>query len=149
MFSVASCTTRSAFWLLSSGSHLCASKASDDRLELNSELHRSHTPSREGVLFTMRSLARGHNPSLPLRSQSFATCGFQTAPLPIVLSRCAASPGRICCGCKSYLPEPHTGRETYCSRCARDGARIVGAHLGRPILHRVYLSFTQGRGWAC
>jgi hypothetical protein len=67
LLSVASCTTRRAFWLLSSGTHLCASNAAltsasaacPDLSEPNSELHRSHTPSMDGVFFTMRSLRFG------------------------------------------------------------------------------------------
>src|SRR5437879_1176477 len=26
--------------------------------------------------------------------------------------------GQICCNCKTFLPPPHTGRETYCLRCS-------------------------------
>lgn len=64
MLFVASCTIRSAFWLLSKGTHLCASNAAlisvsaawTDLGKLNSELHRSQTLSMDGVFFTMRSL---------------------------------------------------------------------------------------------
>jgi hypothetical protein len=65
LFSVASRTTRKAFWLLSSGLHLCAlnavtisataSASVANSSELNSEPHRSHTPARIGFFFTMRS----------------------------------------------------------------------------------------------
>ena len=41
--------------------------------------------------------------------------------------------GAICCACKVGLPPPHSGRESYCSRC-------------RPT-HRVYMRFERRTDW--
>ena len=67
LFSVASRTTRSAFWLASRARQLWASKEAETsasalkrsgRLDSNCFPHFSQTPPRFGVVFTMRSLRR-------------------------------------------------------------------------------------------
>lgn len=43
--------------------------------------------------------------------------------------------GQICCNCKVFLPPPHSGRESYCGRCAPK--------------RKVYFYFMQCNGWHC
>jgi hypothetical protein len=43
--------------------------------------------------------------------------------------------GQICCNCKVFLAAPHTGRETYCARCAPK--------------RKVYFYFMLLNGWHC
>jgi hypothetical protein len=43
--------------------------------------------------------------------------------------------GQICCNCKIFLPAPHTGRETYCAKCAPK--------------RKVYMQFMLRECWHC
>ena len=43
--------------------------------------------------------------------------------------------GQICCNCKIFLPALHTGRETYCAKCAPK--------------RKVYMQFMLRDCWHC
>jgi hypothetical protein len=86
LFSVASRTIRKAFWLPSRRVHLCASKAewiSTSVFAVNCELQRSHTPSRDGLVLTMRSLRFAMTQVYRFRGERIRPVDFKRHHYPI------------------------------------------------------------------